>query len=90
MVGAGRCRATLALEGDVSVVVACEEGEECRRPASGPSLSAPLTALDGRVLGVVELFDKRDGAFSTLDQELLGQLAQMASAAIERMQLYQG
>ena len=51
-------------------------------------LAASLTALDGRDLGLVQLFDKQDGDFSELDEAVLVQLAQMASAAVERAQLY--
>jgi transcriptional regulator with GAF, ATPase, and Fis domain len=51
-------------------------------------LAAPLTALDGRQLGLIQAFDKQSGEFSELDEATLMQLAQMASAAIERTQLY--
>ena len=51
-------------------------------------LAASLTALDGRDMGLVQLFDKQDGEFSELDEAVLVQLAQMASAAVERAQLY--
>jgi transcriptional regulator with GAF, ATPase, and Fis domain len=51
-------------------------------------LAAPLTALDGRQLGLIQAFDKQTGEFSELDEATLMQLAQMASAAIERAQLY--
>lgn len=52
-------------------------------------LAAPLTALDGRQLGLIQVFDKHEGDFSELDEAVLMQLAQMASAAVERAQLYQ-
>lgn len=51
-------------------------------------LAAPLTALDGRELGLIQAFDKQGGEFSELDEATLMQLAQMASAAVERTQLY--
>jgi GAF domain-containing protein len=51
-------------------------------------LAASLTALDGRDLGLIQLFDKRDGDFSELDEAVLVQLAQMAAAAVERAQHY--
>lgn len=51
-------------------------------------LAAPLTALDGRQLGLIQAFDKQGGEFTELDEATLMQLAQMASAAIERTQLY--
>ena len=50
-------------------------------------LAASLTALDGRDLGLIQVFDK-EGDFSELDEAVLVQLAQMASAAVERAQLY--
>jgi GAF domain-containing protein len=37
---------------------------------------------------VVQLFDKDDGDFTELDEEVLMQLVQMASAAVERADLY--
>ena len=51
-------------------------------------LAAPITALDGRELGSLQLFDKYEGAFTDIDGAVLGQLAQMASAAVDRAQLY--
>jgi GAF domain-containing protein len=52
------------------------------------TLAVPLTGLDGREFGVITLVDKRRGAFSELDEAVLVQLAQMASAAAERTRLY--
>jgi hypothetical protein len=51
-------------------------------------LAAALTTLDGRHLGLIQAFDKQTGDFSELDEAILLQLAQMASAAVERAQLY--
>lgn len=51
-------------------------------------LAAALTSLDGRHLGLIQAFDKQTGDFSELDEAILVQLAQMASAAVERAQLY--
>ncbi len=51
-------------------------------------LAASLTALDGRELGAVQLFDEASGAFTPDDGAALVHLAQMASAAVERAQLY--
>jgi hypothetical protein len=51
-------------------------------------LAAPLTALDGRHFGLIQAFDKQHGDFSELDEAILTQLAQMASAAVERAQPY--
>ena len=52
-------------------------------------LFAPLTALDGRDFGSIEVVDKADGDFSELDEAILVHLAQMAAAALERARLYQ-
>jgi GAF domain-containing protein/phosphoserine phosphatase RsbU-like protein len=58
------------------------------RPLRG-WLAAPLTALDGRELGLMQLFDKHEGEFTEVDAAVLVHLAQMASAAVERAALYQ-
>ena len=50
--------------------------------------AAPLTALDGRKLGSIHIFDKGAGAFSDVDEAVVVNLAQMASAAVERALLY--
>ena len=64
------------------------------RAAGGPPprgwLAASLTALDGRELGAIQLFDKHDGSFTGEDQAALVHLAQMASAAVDRARLYRG
>jgi signal transduction histidine kinase/DNA-binding response OmpR family regulator len=46
-------------------------------------LAAPLTGHDGRVIGTVQLSEKTDGEFTVDDEGILGQLARMASIAIE-------
>jgi hypothetical protein len=53
-------------------------------------LAAPLTRLDGREFGLIHVFDKERDDFSQVDVEMLVQLAQLAAAAIERVQLYTG
>jgi GAF domain-containing protein len=84
IVPARHCRATLLLDGDRKLVVTAGDAEP-----SGPSIAAPLRTLDGREIGQLELSrsDRRSG-FSELDAALLAQLAQMASAAVERARLY--
>jgi Phosphoserine phosphatase RsbU, N-terminal domain/GAF domain len=54
-----------------------------------PALAAPLTALDGRAIGSIELAHKRDGDFNGADEAILANLAQMVSAAVERTRLYE-
>ena len=51
-------------------------------------LTAPLVAWNGRELGTIEVFGKADGAFGEADAAVLVHVAQMASAAVERAQLY--
>jgi hypothetical protein len=51
-------------------------------------LAAPLTALDGREFGSIQLLDKPDDDFTELDEAVLVHLAQMAAAALERARHY--
>jgi Phosphoserine phosphatase RsbU, N-terminal domain len=51
-------------------------------------LSAPLTTLDGREFGVIEVVDPENGDFREVDEAVLVHVAQMASAAFERAQHY--
>ena len=51
-------------------------------------LVASLCTPDGKELGLIQAFDKREGEFTHLDEEVLVQLAQMAVAAVERAQRY--
>jgi signal transduction histidine kinase/DNA-binding response OmpR family regulator len=52
------------------------------RPLRG-WMAVPLVARDGRALGVVQLSDKVDGDFSADDEDLLLQLARMASTTLD-------
>jgi serine phosphatase RsbU (regulator of sigma subunit)/anti-sigma regulatory factor (Ser/Thr protein kinase) len=52
-------------------------------------LAMPLVDRAGRNIGLLHLSDKRDGAFSTNDEAILVQLAQIASVAIENLRLYE-
>ena len=65
-------------------------GEVVQRVPGGEVawLAAPLTALDGRQVGFVHLFGVGDASFSDVDEAVVAQLAHMASATFERMQLY--
>ncbi|HEY9735205.1 MAG TPA: PAS domain S-box protein [Trichocoleus sp.] len=51
-------------------------------------LAAPLVGRDGKNLGLIQLSDKLDGEFTSADESILVQLAQMASVAIENARLY--
>jgi hypothetical protein len=63
-----------------------------RRPRAEPPLegwlAASLTSLEGTELGAIQLFDKHHGAFTKKDEAVIVYLAQLASAAVERAQLY--
>jgi GAF domain-containing protein/anti-sigma regulatory factor (Ser/Thr protein kinase) len=51
-------------------------------------LAAPLIAVDGSNLGLIQLSDKLDGSpFSAEDEAIVVQLAQMASVSIENAEL---
>ena len=50
--------------------------------------AASLVAPGGKEPGLIQAFDKREGEFTHLDEEVLVQLAQMAAAAVERAQRY--
>ena len=51
-------------------------------------LAAALSTLDGRELGAIQAFDKQRGDFTREDEAALVHLGQVASATIERTQLY--
>jgi hypothetical protein len=53
-------------------------------------MAAPLTALDGRRLGALQVLAGGVDAFSDLDEAVLLHLAQMMSAAVERVERYVG
>ena len=55
------------------------------RDRERPTLTEPLTTLDGRAIGSIEVSSRE---FTELDAAVLVQLAQMASAALERRRLY--
>ncbi|HEX6026618.1 MAG TPA: GAF domain-containing protein [Solirubrobacter sp.] len=70
-------------------------GEPARRALGGAGdrvramrswVVASLSAPDGREVGLIQAFDKREGEFTHLDEEVLVQLAHMAAAAVERAQ----
>ena len=85
MLDAERC--VVRLHGDEPCVVTDGDGPP-EPPEGGGRLTAPLTALDGRDIGRLELFAAEGATFSEVDRALVVQLAQMASAAIERAQAY--
>jgi hypothetical protein len=64
------------------------EGAGDRVRSMSSWLVASLCAPDGKEVGLIQAFDKRDGEFTHLDEEVLVQLAQMSAAAVERAQRY--
>jgi hypothetical protein len=82
LLGADRCRVVLAGHG------AATSEADWAPVGVEEAITAELTALDGRELGRIELAGKNDGVFTGLDRAVLTQLAQMASAAVERHALY--
>jgi hypothetical protein len=56
--------------------------------APGSWLGVALTALDQRELGAIQVLASSDQAFSEVHEAVLAHLAQMVSAAVERVQLY--
>lgn len=52
------------------------------------TLVAPLVGRNGRGMGVIQLWEKKDGRFNDSDKAILTQLAQMCSVALENARLY--
>jgi PAS domain S-box-containing protein len=52
-------------------------------------LAAPLMGRDGHNIGLIQLSDKYEGEFTSSDESILVQLAQMASVAVENARLYE-
>jgi signal transduction histidine kinase/ActR/RegA family two-component response regulator len=63
--------------------------EAANHPPLRGWLAAPLTSRNGRNLGVIQLSDKNEGEFTAEDEDILVQLAQMASIAIANSNLYE-
>lgn len=65
-------------------------GEAADHPPMRGWLAAPLTARDGRNLGLLQLSDKADGGeFTPDDEAVLAQLAAIAGLAIENASMYE-
>jgi hypothetical protein len=54
----------------------------------GGWLAAPLTTLDERQIGWIQLLAAPDAEFTEIDEAVLAHLAQMTSATVERAQMY--
>ena len=78
------------LEADACTVRLADGAQACSSSdvrGKRTRLVAHLTSLDGRELGSAEVA-RDDREFTALDEAILTHLAQMASAAIERVRLY--
>jgi hypothetical protein len=91
LTGAKRSRVVATVEGRPSPleVTSSVDVEAEAVVSSQPSmLSVPLTTLDGREFGAIEIVDREEGDFREVDEAVLVHVAQMASAAFERAQHY--
>jgi signal transduction histidine kinase/CHASE3 domain sensor protein len=52
------------------------------------AIAAPLVGRNGRTLGIIQLWEKKEGKFNESDEAVLTQLAQMCSVALENARLY--
>ena len=52
-------------------------------------LAVPLASRDGKSMGMIQLADKREGAFTVEDEALAVQLANLVAIAIENARLYE-
>jgi hypothetical protein len=67
-------------------MAATEERDESE--PEGDRLAEPLTTLDGRHLGFLEVHAGRGRHFGEADRAILRHVAQMASAAVERLEMH--
>jgi PAS domain S-box-containing protein len=58
-------------------------------PTDNGWLSAPLVGRDGKGIGLLQLADKLEGAFTDDDEAILVQLSRLAAIAIENARLYE-
>jgi hypothetical protein len=56
---------------------------------AGDVLRVPLLALDGSALGWIQVAESEHGRFTSVDEALLTQVAQMTAATIERVLAYE-
>jgi len=52
-------------------------------------LCVPMRNRRGQVIGVFQVLNKRDGEFTTLDEQLLASLSSQAAVAVENAKLYE-
>jgi len=56
---------------------------------TGSILSAPMINPEDDLIGVIQVLNKKDGVFTSYDEELLGGLAAQAAVAIENARLFE-
>lgn len=78
----------LTAEGDATSTTG-KTGAKPSADQPGGWLAAPLVGHDGRNMGLIELQDKLSGPFTSDDEAILVQLAQMASVSLERARLHE-
>jgi hypothetical protein len=69
-------------------LVGLTRGEPAKTTLLRDWLGVAMHALDGRRIGSIHLFNRIGGQFSSLDHAVALHLAQMAAAAVERLQLH--
>jgi signal transduction histidine kinase len=85
----GARRAVACLDRDGAAPLRHDDGTTAE-PAAAPTspdvlLAVPLVARDGAALGSIQLSEPDRGAFDAADEAVLVQIAQVASAALERL-----
>lgn len=85
LTGADGCMAVVRERGTSRMVAVSGTATE----RSETTIVVPLTALDGRVLGALALVYDGGDRSTELDEAILGHLAQMAAAAVDRARLYE-
>jgi GAF domain-containing protein len=77
----------LVLEAYAAIEAHAETAEVVQvemRPRRGELVAAPLTALDGRIVGVLAIATDGSKAFTALERSVLRHIGQMTAAALER------
>jgi hypothetical protein len=90
LLGASSCQARVIVgDRNPQTLEAFSESADGAGVGRTDRLESSLVGWDGQNLGTIEVFDKTNGEFNEVDAAVLVHLAQMASAAVERAQLYE-
>lgn len=68
--------------------LSCADPQEAQAPPMRARLAVPLVDRKGNKIGMIEAWDKRQGAFTEEDEAILVQLASIASNGFENAGLY--